>query len=112
MVGVYRTIAGAALEPKLTAQARAAHGASTATRTAVGLKPLHGLLTCGQFEISASTSACAVRVRERPGADSPSTMPSVPSSSTGTFMYQLMLETRSRFPRPQRAPSARKFSTQ
>ena len=42
----------------------------------------------------------------------PSTMPSAPSGSTGTFMYQLMFETRSRLPRPWRPPSARKFSAQ
>ena len=42
----------------------------------------------------------------------PSTMPSVPSAPTGTFMNQLMFDTRSRLPRPWRAPAARKLSTQ
>ena len=42
----------------------------------------------------------------------PSTIPRLPSGSTGTFMNQLMLLTRSRLPRPHRDPSARKFSTQ
>ena len=57
-------------------------------------------------------SISARRVTVRPGAEMPSTIPSVPSASTGTFMNQLMLETMSRLPRPHFAPSSRKFSTQ
>src|SRR5207302_7963681 len=75
-------------------------GAVTVTRMGVGLKPLQGLLICGQLEIATSTSISARRSRYFPGAEIPSTIPSVPSASTGTFMNQLMLETRSRLPRP------------
>lgn len=86
--------------------------ASTVISTAVGSKPLQGLLIWGQLETRTSTSHSARRVRARPGAEMPSTMPRVPSFSTGTFMYQLMFDTRSRLPRPCLAPSARKLSTQ
>src|SRR5450631_4416990 len=34
-------------------------GSQTSTRTGVGLKPLHGLLTCGQLEITKITSMSA-----------------------------------------------------
>lgn len=81
-------------------------------RTGVGSKPLQGLLICGQFDTSTRTSVSARSRTSRPGAEIPSTMPSVPSSSTGTFMYQLTLPTRSRLPSPHLAPSLRKFSTQ
>ena len=64
----------------------------TTMRTGVGSKPLHGLLICGQLEISTSTSISARRSTRSPGAEMPSTMPSVPSASTGTFMNQLMFD--------------------
>ena len=41
----------------------------------------------------------------------PSTMPSVPSASTGTFMNQLMLLVMSRLPMPRHECASRKFST-
>jgi hypothetical protein len=69
-------------------------------RTGVGSKPLHGLLICGQFDTSTRVSISACSVTLLPGAEMPSTMPRVPSASTGTFMNQLMLETMSRLPRP------------
>ena len=89
----------------------ARHGAVITMRTGVGSKPLQGLLICGQLETTTTTSISARRSRYRPGAEMPSTIPSVPSGSTGTFMYQLTLGTRSRLPSPHLAPSARKFST-
>ena len=81
-------------------------------RTGVGSNPLHGLLICGQLDTSTRVSVSARSVSDLPGADRPSTMPSVPSASTGTFMKKLTLETMSRLPIPQRAASARKFSAQ
>ena len=81
-------------------------------RTGVGSNPLHGLLICGQFDTSTSVSVSARTVSDLPGADRPSTMPRVPSASTGTFMKKLMLDTMSRLPMPHLAASARKFSAQ
>ena len=72
-------------------------------RIGVGSKPLHGLLICGQLEISDEHVPLGAQRHVSPGREIPSTIPSVPSGSTGTFMNQLMLETRSRLPRPQRA---------
>ncbi|VEH92192.1 Uncharacterised protein (plasmid) [Tsukamurella tyrosinosolvens] len=54
--------------------------------TAVGSKPLQGLLICGQLEINTSVSISARSTTFFPGAERPSTMPSVPSGSTGTYM--------------------------
>lgn len=64
----------------------AAHRLSTTIRTGVGSKPLHGLLICGQFDTSTKVSTSARSLILFPGAERPSTMPRVPSSSTGTFM--------------------------
>ena len=75
-------------------------GRVTIIRTGVGSKPLHGLLICGQLDTSTRTSVSARSATRSPGADSPSTMPRVPSASTGTFMKKLRFGARSRFPRP------------
>ena len=72
----------------------------TTTPIGVGSNPLQGLLICGQLLTSTSTSRAARHATRSPGAEIPSTMPIVPSASTGTFMYQLMLLTRSRLPSP------------
>ena len=57
-------------------------GRITTRRTGVGSKPLHGLLICGQLEMSTSTSHLGAQVHATVrGAEMPSTMPSVPSAS-------------------------------
>src|SRR3546814_580037 len=86
--------------------------AVTIIRTGVGLNALQGLLICGQFETTTITSISACRSTVEPGAEMPSTMPSAPSSSTGTFMKKLMFGTMSRLPRPSDRLASRKFSTQ
>ena len=63
-----------------------AHALSTTIRTGVGSNPLHGLLICGQFDTSTRVSTSARSLIFFPGAERPSTIPSVPSSSTGTFI--------------------------
>ena len=68
--------------------------------TGVGSNPLQGLLICGQLEMTTSTSISARTSTCFPGAEMPSTIPSVPSALTGTFMNQLMLDTRSRLLNP------------
>src|SRR4026209_267232 len=67
----------------------------TMTRIGVGLNALQGLCTCGQYETTARTRDSARRSTKSPGFDLPSTMPMVPSASTGTFMKKLMLATTS-----------------
>src|SRR6201987_2621556 len=86
--------------------------AVTIMRSGVGLKSLHGLFICGQFETRTRMSISARNATRLPGAEMPSTMPSVPSASIGTFMNQLRLDTRSRGPMPYLLASARKFSRQ
>ena len=81
-------------------------------RSGVQLKSLQGLFICGQLDTITSTSISARRATRLPGPDMPSTMPIPPSASTGTFMNQLTLETRSRAPSPCRPASVRKFSRQ
>src|SRR5262249_47957570 len=88
------------------------HGRTTTMRRGVGLKALQGLFIWGQFDTRTRTSVSACTATRLPGADIPSTMPSDPSASTGTFMNQLRLETRSRAPSPCFAASVRKFSRQ
>src|SRR6185312_14301218 len=79
---------------------RPPQGSVTITRTGVGLNPLHGLLICGQLLITTSVSISANKSRYFPGAEIPSTIPSAPSASTGTFMNQLMFDVISRLPSP------------
>src|SRR5216684_4061147 len=80
------------------------------TRIGVGLNPLHGLCTCGQFETTARTRVSARSSTESPGFALPSTMPMVPSANTGTFMKKLMLATMSFSPMPCRASARRKLA--
>src|SRR5262249_47158034 len=87
-------------------------GSVTIRRIGVGLKPLHGLRVCGQFETTASTSISARRSTWSPGFESPSTIPIVPSGATGTFMKKLRLATTSRRPRPKGASARRKLARQ
>src|SRR5262249_29052848 len=77
-----------------------------------GLKPLQGLLICGQFEITASASMSARSATWQPGGDTPKATAAPPSVVTGTRMNQLMLGTMSLRPRPWRDSAARKFSRQ
>src|SRR4029453_13418765 len=86
-------------------------GSVTTTRTGVGLNPLHGLRICGQFETTASTRVSARRSTKSPGFDLPSTIPMVPSASTGTFMKKLILATMSFSPNPCRASARRKLES-
>ncbi len=81
------------------------------TRHGRGSNPLH-VVDLRAVEMSTRVSISARSVTDFPGADRPSTIPRVPSGSTGTFMKKLTLPTMSALPRPCRAPSARKFSTQ
>jgi hypothetical protein len=62
------------------------HGVATTIRTGVGSNPLQGLLIWGQFDTSTSVFISARSRTISPGAEMPSTIPRVPSSSTGTFM--------------------------
>src|SRR6266851_5131763 len=73
-----------------------AGGSHICTRTGVGRKPLQGLLTCGQFEMTQSTSISARMSTWLPGCETPSTMASSPLGRIGTFMKKLMLLTMSR----------------
>jgi len=59
------------------------------TRIGVGLKPLHGLLTCGQFEITASASISARSATWQPGGEIADAIAAPPSSVTGTRMTVL-----------------------
>src|SRR6185437_14075718 len=78
------------------------HGRRPVSRIGVGLKPLHGLLICGQLEINSSTSRSTRSSTYLPGAETPSSKVRPPSGVSGTFMKKLMLWVRSRFssPRP------------
>src|SRR4249919_49613 len=58
-------------------------GSQTSTRIGVGLKPLHGLLTCGQLEITKITSMSAVMSTESPPAEMPSATVKFPDGSIG-----------------------------
>ncbi len=82
------------------------------TRIGVGSKPLQGLLICGQFEITQSTSISARSSTWSPGFEMPSSMVMAPFGLIGTFMKKLMFGTMSRFPMPCRDSSSRKFSRQ
>src|SRR5258708_19103354 len=82
------------------------------TRMGVGLKLLQGLLTCGQFEMTASASMSARSATWQPGGEMPGAMAAPPSPPTGTRMNQLMFGTMSRRPSPWRASAVREFSRQ
>src|SRR5207245_889022 len=89
-----------------------AFSSHTRRRIGVGFQPLHGLLSCGQFEITTSASVSACSSTYAPGREIPSTMSSRPSGVTGTFMKKLMFATMSRFPIPSGARAWRKLSRQ
>src|SRR6516165_3430205 len=81
------------------------------TRTGVGLKPLQGLLICGQLESTHKTSiSAAYKSTWSPALETPSTTVKSPAGSIGTLMKKLTLATMSRFDRPCLASSSRKFS--
>ena len=68
----------------------------TIISTGVGLYALHGLLSCGQFETSTSTSVSARISTYLPASLMPSSKLKPPSGVSGTFMKKLMLLARSR----------------
>ncbi len=82
------------------------------TRIGVGSKPLQGLLICGQFEMTQSTSISASNSTWSPGAEMPSSIVIAPLGLIGTFMKKLMLGTMSRLVMPWRDSSRMKFSRQ
>src|ERR1700744_6571389 len=88
------------------------HQPKISTLIGVGLNPLQGLLTCGQFEITNSTSISAVTSTWLPGAEMPSTTVKFPDASIGTFMKKFRFETMSRLVRPCLESSRMKFSRQ
>ena len=96
-------------------RSRGRSGAARVTimRTGVGSKPLQGLLICGQFDTTTSTSISARSSTYLPGAEMPSTMPSVPSGSTGHVHEPVDVATHVALAQPvARRRPARKFSTQ
>src|SRR5260370_8408367 len=107
------TVGGLARKLHLVRHHRQGHavgGSQTSTRTGVGLKPLQGLLTCGQLEITKITSMSAVTSTWLPPAEMPSTTVKFPEGSIGTFMKKFRLATMSRLARPYLESSMMKFS--
>src|ERR1700722_17886908 len=91
-----------------------APGPHTRTRMGVGLYALHGLLSCGQFDMRQSTLVSAFSSTYLPPPEMPSANVRSPSGLTGTFMKKLMFGARSRFDSgtPERAAARRKLSRQ
>src|SRR5260370_31251876 len=109
------TVCGLARKLHLVRHHRQGHavgGSQTSTRTGVGLKPLQGLLTCGQLEITKITSMSAVTSTWVPPAEMPSPTRTFPEGSSGTFMKKLRLATMSRLARPYLESSRMRFSRQ
>src|SRR4030081_2470611 len=80
---------------------------------AVGQPPLHGLLICGQFEITAMRSISARSSTKSPGFDGAASKivgASALSSPTGTLQKKFRFATMSLRPRPCFANSVKKFS--
>src|SRR5882762_10357987 len=90
----------------------AAAGSKISTRIGVGLKPLQGLLICGQLEMTKITSMSAVISTWFPGVEMPSTTVKFPAASIGTFMKKFRFDTISRLVSPCFDSSRMKFSRQ
>src|SRR5215469_71743 len=91
------------------------YAAPISIRIGVGLPPVQGLLTCGQFEMTPKMSISARNAIQSPGRDGPG--PKMRGSSAflgpdGTSQKKLRLATMSLRPSPWRASSFKKFSRQ